>query len=96
MTGTKGFVMSLANEPSGEPTETSEPGPDQEIQQIRDALQGLKFGSVTIIVQDGVVVQIDRTEKRRLRRPTNPESQNTRRVVQGRSTSGGPSQAELI
>jgi hypothetical protein len=33
--------------------------------QIRGVLQGLRFGSVTIIVQDGVVVQIDRTEKRR-------------------------------
>ncbi len=33
---------------------------------IRGALNGLRFGSVTIIVQDGVVVQIDRTEKRRL------------------------------
>jgi len=28
----------------------------------------LRFGSVNVIVQDGVVVQIDRTEKRRLRR----------------------------
>jgi hypothetical protein len=35
--------------------------------QIRDSLRGLRFGSVNIIVQDGVVIQIDRTEKRRLR-----------------------------
>ena len=34
--------------------------------QLRGVLQGLRFGSVTIIVQDGVVVQIDRTEKRRI------------------------------
>jgi hypothetical protein len=34
--------------------------------EIRDILRGLRFGSVTIIVQDGVVVQIDRLEKRRL------------------------------
>jgi hypothetical protein len=34
--------------------------------QLRGVLQGLRFGSATIIVQDGVVVQIDRTEKRRL------------------------------
>jgi hypothetical protein len=44
--------------------------------QIRGVLQGLRFGSVTIVVQDGVVVQIDRTEKRRLqpsaRRPGSP------------------------
>lgn len=42
---------------------------EQELQQIRDSLRGLKFGAVNIIVQDGVVVQIDRTEKRRLRTP---------------------------
>lgn len=36
------------------------------LSQIRGVLQGLRFGSVTIIVQDGVVVQIDRTEKRRV------------------------------
>ncbi|HEX3601940.1 MAG TPA: YezD family protein [Lacipirellulaceae bacterium] len=41
--------------------------PDDAIDQIREALRGLKFGSVNIIVQDGVVIQIDRTEKRRLR-----------------------------
>jgi hypothetical protein len=35
--------------------------------QIRDALRGLRFGCVNVIVQDGVVIQIDRTEKRRLR-----------------------------
>lgn len=39
-----------------------------ELRQIQEALRGLRFGSVQIIVQDGVVVQIDRTEKRRLRR----------------------------
>ncbi|MGI8978687.1 MAG: YezD family protein [Pirellulaceae bacterium] len=43
---------------------------EREIAQIRDALRGLKFGAVNIVVQDGVVVQIDRTEKRRLRRPS--------------------------
>ena len=40
---------------------------DSELSQIREALRGLRFGSVSIIVQDGVIVQIDRTEKRRLR-----------------------------
>ena len=37
------------------------------LEQIREALRGLKYGIVSIIVQDGVVVQIERTEKRRLR-----------------------------
>jgi hypothetical protein len=37
------------------------------LEQIREALAGLKFGVVTVIVQDGVVVQLERTEKHRLR-----------------------------
>ena len=40
---------------------------DDAINQVRDSLRGLRFGSVNIIVQDGVIIQIDRTEKRRLR-----------------------------
>jgi len=42
---------------------------EQEIAHIREALRGLRFGAVNVIIQDGVVVQIDRTEKRRVRRP---------------------------
>lgn len=42
--------------------------PDVALGEVRDALRGLKFGVISIIVQDGVVVQIERTEKRRLRR----------------------------
>ncbi len=37
------------------------------LDQIRASLAGLQYGSVNIIVQDGLVIQIDRTEKRRLR-----------------------------
>ncbi len=36
------------------------------IDRIDDALRGLRYGSVLAIVQDGVVVQIERTEKTRL------------------------------
>jgi hypothetical protein len=35
---------------------------------IREALRGLQFGHVTIIVQDGLVIQVERTEKKRLQR----------------------------
>jgi len=35
---------------------------------ILAALRGLRFGSVTAVVQDGVVVQVDRTEKFRVER----------------------------
>jgi len=40
---------------------------ESELQQIRQALQGLKFGQVTIVMHDGAMVQIERTEKRRIR-----------------------------
>ncbi len=33
---------------------------------VRDALTGLRYGQVTVIVQDGVVVQVERTERLRL------------------------------
>lgn len=49
------------------PLENGDDRRDVELQQIQQALRNLRFGSVNIIVQDGVVVQIDRTEKRRLR-----------------------------
>jgi hypothetical protein len=48
------------------------PAPDRDIssalQQVEHALRGLQFGTVTVIVQDGVPIQVERTEKRRLRR----------------------------
>jgi hypothetical protein len=37
------------------------------LDQIRQALEGLRYGQVTIVIHDGAVVQIDRTEKRRFR-----------------------------
>jgi hypothetical protein len=48
---------------------------DGELAPIREALRGLRYGSVNIIVQDGIIVQIDRLEKRRLRRPHGPDQQ---------------------
>ena len=47
---------------------------DAELLEIQQALRGLRYGAVNIIVQDGVIVQIDRTEKRRLRNGGAPES----------------------
>jgi hypothetical protein len=37
-------------------------------ERIQAALRGLRYGSVTAVVQDGVVVQVERTEKVRLDR----------------------------
>jgi len=40
--------------------------PDYTWDEVRESLHNLRYGSVTIIVQDGIIIQIDRTEKRRL------------------------------
>ncbi len=37
------------------------------LDRIRDSLRGLRFGEVTVIVHDGVVVQVERTEKLRIK-----------------------------
>jgi hypothetical protein len=40
---------------------------NEAVDAIRHALRGLRYGQIIVIVQDGVVVQVDRTERRRLR-----------------------------
>jgi hypothetical protein len=35
---------------------------------VREALRGLRFGEITIKVQDGVIVQVERTERKRWER----------------------------
>jgi len=42
--------------------------PSQEVAEIVRALRGLRFGEVRVVVHDGVVVQLERTERRRLQR----------------------------
>jgi len=48
----------------------------EQLLEILALLKDLRYGSVQIIVQDGVIVQIDRTEKKRIVRnhaaPRNP------------------------
>jgi hypothetical protein len=36
-------------------------------ERVAGALNGLQYGEVRVIVQDGLIVQIERTEKQRLR-----------------------------
>ena len=36
------------------------------LDRIQSALRGLRYGTVTAVVQDGIVVQVDRTEKIRI------------------------------
>ncbi len=43
-------------------------GDEATLSRIGEALRGLRYGSVLTIVQDGVVVQIERTEKTRFTR----------------------------
>lgn len=45
-----------------------DPRAEQALERVRDALAELRYGTVTIVVQDGVVVQVERTEKVRLQR----------------------------
>lgn len=52
------------------PNGSASPGPGSAVAPltvIQEALHGLQYGQVTVIVQDGVVVQVERTEKRRLK-----------------------------
>lgn len=39
--------------------------------QVAQALRGLRFGVITLVVQDGVVVQVERTERHRFASPRN-------------------------
>jgi hypothetical protein len=53
------------------PTPTPEAHPktgisEKEIQSLLNALRGLRFGSVEIIVQDSRIIQIERVDVRRL------------------------------
>jgi hypothetical protein len=40
------------------------------LEYVEEALNGLRFGQITLIVHDGVVVQIETTEKRRFNEPS--------------------------
>lgn len=46
----------------------SRPYSSQAIERVREALAGLRYGTVTVVVHDGVVVQVERMEKIRLAR----------------------------
>jgi hypothetical protein len=36
---------------------------EEAVDQLRKLLEGLRFGQVTLFIQDGVLVQVERTEK---------------------------------
>jgi hypothetical protein len=43
------------------------------LRELETALRGLQFGQVTVTVQDGVVVQVERLERKRFQRPARKE-----------------------
>ena len=45
---------------------------EDDAERVLGALRGLRFGTVTVIVHDGAIVQVERTEKLRLPRRTDP------------------------
>jgi hypothetical protein len=42
-------------------------GPDLDLERLRTAVQGIRYGEVRVVIQDGVIVQIERLERQRLR-----------------------------
>jgi hypothetical protein len=61
----------MIDEQPGDVVRTSRPAQtsgDQVLDRVRTALKGLRYGAVTLIVQDGVIVQVERTDRVRLPR----------------------------
>lgn len=40
---------------------------EKNINELRKILRGIKYGSVTLVIQDGVLIQIEKNEKIRLK-----------------------------
>ncbi len=55
-------LQTLDTEPPAEPLTPAA------LEHIQIALQGLRFGQVLIVVHEGVVVQVERTERKRISR----------------------------
>jgi len=62
----------MAENPIGKDVPSAETSQDRSTREalghVRDALHGLRFGEIRLILQDGVVVQLERTERTRLER----------------------------
>jgi hypothetical protein len=63
------------NDPTASPpAPPREPNLQWAWRQIEAALRDLRFGALTLVVQDGVIVQVERTERHRYRRAGGAES----------------------
>jgi hypothetical protein len=49
-------------------TPVSDPWSRELERQVREALRTIRYGTVTLVIQDGHIVQIDKSEKIRLKR----------------------------
>jgi hypothetical protein len=61
----------MSDQPLGKAPEIlrrDQPQLDVAFEHIREALVGLQFGEVLVVLQDGVIVQLERTERRRFRK----------------------------
>ncbi len=54
-------------EPGGEARTPQPQGHDLELDPIRQAVSGIRYGEVRVIIQAGVIVQFERVAKQRLR-----------------------------
>ena len=61
-------MISTNAKPGGRSLARSSEAPADDVDRIVGALRGLRYGAVTVIVQDGVIVQVERTEKLRVAR----------------------------
>ena len=57
----------MTSQPEQTPSPEAQRLLEESISNVREALSGLKFGNVSVTVHDGRVVQIDVTEKKRLK-----------------------------
>jgi hypothetical protein len=56
----------MSDKPAANAAPQPKAAPALPIEEIREAVEKIRFGTVQLIIQDGRVVQIDTTEKRRL------------------------------
>jgi len=56
----------LSNMESGRAIHSA-PSRELDLEHVRAAIEGIRYGEVRVIIQDGVIVQIERVEKQRLR-----------------------------
>ncbi|MDG3004813.1 YezD family protein [Paludisphaera mucosa] len=57
-------VLSNGN---GDRAKPPAPASELELEQVRAAVRGIRYGEVRVIIQDGLIVQIERLEKQRFR-----------------------------